>query len=223
MRSFVLIAMMSCMACADDYGNQELLRPDASGVDVDAGEDPPHDGALGDEDGGSDAASDAEPPEAGPTMDAGAFDASSTDAGGSDGGSAMDAQSGAFADATAEASTADARAPDGGFESFSAIYRDIIAPQCSSCHVSDERAGLNMSTRALALAELVGVPADTASACNGQGPRVVAGNAANSLLVNKIDAANPRCGARMPRNAPPLDAEDIARIRRWIDQGAHDN
>ena len=221
MRSLALSALMLFIACADDYGNQEISRPDAAPAgELDGGQS--LDGALDEHDGETDAAlgSDAAVADGREPMDASVGDATTADAA-NDGAAAMDAR--VVVDGRADASTGDGGAPDPAAESFTAIYRDIIAPRCSGCHDSDERAGLNMSTRALALAELIGVPADTASMCNGQGTRVVAGNAANSLLVNKIEAPNPRCGARMPRNAPPLEAEDIAQIRRWIDQGARDN
>jgi dipeptidyl aminopeptidase/acylaminoacyl peptidase len=51
----------------------------------------------------------------------------------------------------------------------------------------------------------------------GEAP-VVAGNSARSVLHRLLLATDP--DDRMPQESEPLGAEEIARIRRWIDEGA---
>jgi hypothetical protein len=46
----------------------------------------------------------------------------------------------------------------------------------------------------------------------------VPGDAANSLLIQKL-GATPPCGMRMPIGAP-LSDEQMAQITQWIDLGA---
>ncbi len=77
-----------------------------------------------------------------------------------------------------------------------------------------------MSSQAAAYTNLVGVMAK-GSACANMGTRVVAGNSAMSLLYTKVTV--PTCGSRMPRNAGPLTAADVATIKGWIDGGAHND
>jgi hypothetical protein len=112
----------------------------------------------------------------------------------------------------------------------------VITAHCGDCHRGTDSGikygGLNMTTMALAYTSLVGVkaagttpPGSAAGyvACGTTGEtRVVAGDAASSLLYNKVNGTQD-CGVRMPKGQPALAAKDIAAIKDWIDQGALDN
>lgn len=113
----------------------------------------------------------------------------------------------------------DAGVADAGPPTFTAVYA-IITARCASCHGAS--GGLNMSTRAMAHANLVGVAA-AGGACGSSGlTRVTAGDASRSLLYEKV-AGTPSCGARMPRNATALTAAQIETIRAWIAAGARND
>ena len=108
---------------------------------------------------------------------------------------------------------------DAGGASFTAVY-SIVTSRCVSCHGGS--GGLNMSTRAMAYTNLVGVAAAGGS-CGSSGlTRVVAGDPGRSLLYEKVAGA-PSCGARMPRNATALTAAQIETIRAWIAAGARND
>jgi hypothetical protein len=52
---------------------------------------------------------------------------------------------------------------------------------------------------------------------------VIAGDPCNSVLLQKVSSAPPT-GARMPPGGPPfMTPEEIALLRDWIAEGAHDN
>jgi hypothetical protein len=83
----------------------------------------------------------------------------------------------------------------------------------ANCHVGDGAAGLDLEA-GRAFAELVGVTSTEVA-----DPLVVPGDPAGSYLFEKVDAAQPRVGDRMPiGNA--LDPLDIEAIRQWIVGGA---
>jgi hypothetical protein len=92
---------------------------------------------------------------------------------------------------------------------------------CTACHP-----GANSSldlTSGNSYAQLVGVPALEDPTLT----RVVAGDPERSFLYLKIGGAPPlldipAIGTRMPPMAPPMAAEDMDVIRRWILQGAKD-
>jgi mono/diheme cytochrome c family protein len=50
------------------------------------------------------------------------------------------------------------------------------------------------------------------------GTAILPGKSTDSALVHAIEGKNPKM--RMPRKGDPLSAEQIAVIRRWIDEGA---
>ncbi|HLV67979.1 MAG TPA: hypothetical protein VKY73_19310 [Polyangiaceae bacterium] len=122
---------------------------------------------------------------------------------------------------------------------FTNVYANVISQRCVSCHRpggSGVNAGmLDMSTQAVAYASLVGVPAQGTSAgasgvtcASTQLVRVVANDATNSLLFDKVNSkllgVNPACGSGMPLgSAPPLTAAQVALIEAWIDAGALDD
>lgn len=115
---------------------------------------------------------------------------------------------------------------------WSSIFAQVIQPNCITpgCHAPDPGNGnaisadLDLSTLELGYDQLVGVEASENEAagaeCGGAGTvRVVAGDSAASLLVNKIANETPDCGDAMPFGQA-LDAEQIEVIRAWIDIGA---
>jgi hypothetical protein len=108
------------------------------------------------------------------------------------------------------------------FGGAAGIYATIIKVNtCTAHHSGATPSGnLNMATEAMAYTNLVGVKA-AGPACAASGEtRVVAGNAANSLLYQKVSMATPPCGGRMPLNGTPLSGVDQQAIADWIDQGA---
>lgn len=105
---------------------------------------------------------------------------------------------------------------------FTQVWSSTLEGKCRSCHDSTGPAGnLNMANKGNAYNNLVGKPA-AGAACNGMGTRVVAGNAAMSILYTKV--TTPTCGARMPAGgAPALSMTETNRIRDWINAGALNN
>jgi len=116
---------------------------------------------------------------------------------------------------------ADITAPDPDWPS---IYQGIIGPLCGqACHGPgdlDLRADslLDLSDETTAYMALVGQPAQ-GSSCDGMGTRVVAGDSAASLLIDKL-GADPACGDPMPPSTVLLPDEVIGAIAAWIDAGA---
>ena len=94
---------------------------------------------------------------------------------------------------------------------FNRDVRPILSDTCFSCH------GPNESTRQGALRLDVRGGAFEDRGRYG-GPVVVPGNAAESLLFHRITSEDAR--TRMPRGGGALSADEIATIRRWIEQGA---
>lgn len=94
------------------------------------------------------------------------------------------------------------------------IQRTVFVPRCatSGCH------GLARPLSPLDL-ESPGVEARLVSAlgsdCSTE-TLVVPGDPDASFLVHKLVDTKPSCGARMPRGADPLAADDIACIQQWI-------
>jgi hypothetical protein len=124
---------------------------------------------------------------------------------------------------------------------FTSVYRTIIESHCTGCHHpggSGVTVGqLDMSAQDLAYADLVGVAAQGTGAgasgvtCASAMPplvRVVPGDAAASLLFNKVDAklagTTPLCGSPMPPGtAPALTEDEVFLIAAWIDAGARND
>lgn len=107
---------------------------------------------------------------------------------------------------------------------FTQVYSDIISPICVTCHnpqgIGFTMGKLDMSTKATAFNDLVGVAA-MGTGCGGMGTRVVAGNAADSIMFEKIDPGTPApCGAKMPLGLAPLTAAQANEIESWINAGA---
>src|SRR5262245_21574959 len=85
------------------------------------------------------------------------------------------------------------------------FFREQVRPilqRCASCHSGDDpAASLNLSTRSLALKG------------GESGPALRPGKAADSLLISMVSS-------KMMPPKKPLRAEEIALLRRWIDDGA---
>jgi hypothetical protein len=80
---------------------------------------------------------------------------------------------------------------------------------------------LSMSSASVAYMQLVKKASDS-SACGGK-TRVVPGDAANSLLVQKLRGDTTTCGAAMPVNADSITDAELKRITDWISAGACNN
>ncbi len=52
---------------------------------------------------------------------------------------------------------------------------------------------------------------------------VIAGNAAGSYLVKKLEGASGIVGSQMPLGGSPLDSIDLTNVKNWINQGAKNN
>jgi hypothetical protein len=94
-------------------------------------------------------------------------------------------------------------------EDAAALFRGRVAPllreRCLACHNGRKtRGGLNLASRASLLQG------------GEHGPAVRPGDAAHSLLLRLIAGSPPR----MPKTGPPLTAEQVGDLLRWIDAGA---
>lgn len=101
------------------------------------------------------------------------------------------------------------------------IYVTILQPTCSVCHkprgIGDFQ---DLSSQSSAYKALVGVKASGPSCGSSGETRVVAGNASQSLLFQKVSEANPPCGSQMPFGGPPLSSAQMTLIEEWINAGA---
>jgi hypothetical protein len=107
---------------------------------------------------------------------------------------------------------------------FTNVYQGVLcANGCDKvCHTSDTGAAkLNLFGKAAAYTSLVGIPAMD-MACAGKATRVVAGDPATSLLVQKL-ANTQTCGGQMPPGGPELPPEQLDALRAWIMAGAPNN
>jgi hypothetical protein len=105
--------------------------------------------------------------------------------------------------------------------SFATDIAPLLRTRCATCHLTGNEAGEIALHPKAAYANLVGVKA-TVSAYE----RVKAGAPDESYMVMKLEGThldNGGAGARMPFAAPPLEAEKIEMIRRWIAEGAREN
>lgn len=128
--------------------------------------------------------------------------------------------------------------------SFNADVLPIFQRSCNfnACHGSGtprpqeglwlgpfESVAASPEERTAIIAGLIGVRANLAEM-----DQVVPGDPAASFLLAKVEYADflacetnrcvkLRCGGRMPRADPPLDEEELKRIRTWIRDGARDD
>jgi len=117
--------------------------------------------------------------------------------------------------------------PDAGGVTFTQVYSDVLSGYCLPCHapggVGASAGGLDMSTQALGYANLQ-KSASGSSCAAGAPKRVIPGNAAMSLLVQKV-MSNPPCGLQMPYGCgssamPCLTADQVEEVAQWINGGA---
>ena len=117
-----------------------------------------------------------------------------------------------------------------GTESFAAIYQSIFADttyNCTGapCHGRDAGlamvGNLSLSSVQTAYTQLVGKNSDS-TMCAGK-PRVVAGDPAKSLLVQKLRGDKTDCGGPMPVGADEITDDQLKRITDWISAGACNN
>ncbi|MCH7728286.1 MAG: DUF1549 domain-containing protein, partial [Planctomycetes bacterium] len=100
-----------------------------------------------------------------------------------------------------------ARAQSAELVNYAKQIKPILSNHCYSCHGALKReSGLRLDTAALARAGGDG------------GPAIVAGQASSSPLLERLVETD--VDLRMPLDAPPLTAEQIALIIKWIEQGA---
>jgi outer membrane protein assembly factor BamB len=120
-----------------------------------------------------------------------------------------------------------------GSPTFSGVWADVIVgPGCNgqpACHASEAGGGLNMRTKDVAYAALVGVaamgsdPAGSAQQCAASGlQRVTPGDPDASLLVQKLEHTQ-SCGGPMPSAAETLPAAQLQQVRTWIANGARND
>ena len=107
--------------------------------------------------------------------------------------------------------------------SFKDQIQPILNTDCFRCHRVNGEAdlfGIALQVgEEVAFELLVNQP----SSLDANLTLVVPGDAASSLLFNKVASDTPPTGARMPLREAPLSAESIELIRDWIDQGALNN
>lgn len=84
--------------------------------------------------------------------------------------------------------------------------KPILTKRCLACHGAlKQKARLRLDTAA------------SIRKGGDSGPAIEPGMASESLLIDKVCAAE---GERMPPEGEPLSADEVSRLRAWIDQGA---
>lgn len=116
-----------------------------------------------------------------------------------------------------DASVPDAEVPA---PTFTDVH-GILMSNCGGCHIENEAGGLKLTDKNMAYSELVGV-AQEASTDQGCGTtRVVANDAANSVIVQRLKGT---CSNRMPKSGSPFLTDDqIKVVEDWINDGAQNN
>ena len=91
---------------------------------------------------------------------------------------------------------------------FNRDVRPILSDKCYACHGPGRQSGtIRFDREDVAKHEL-----------SGGRHAIVAGDPANSVMIQRITSANP--AQRMPMGGEPLNARDTEMLRRWIQQGA---
>ena len=92
---------------------------------------------------------------------------------------------------------------------FEREVRPILAEHCFECHGPDkQKGGLRLDQKSGML-----------SGGDSEQPAVVAGKAGESQLIKRASSSDPE--EAMPPKGSRLTPEQIARLKRWIDHGAH--
>jgi len=115
--------------------------------------------------------------------------------------------------------SADASAASAQPSLFEAEIAPMLQTHCAVCHLTGQEAGNMSLVPAKAVAALVNVKSTEAPALT----RVVPGDPDNSYLIMKLEGTQDKhggVGAQMPFGAPPLSPDQIAKIRKWIADGA---
>ena len=95
--------------------------------------------------------------------------------------------------------------------SFSQHVQPLFQSRCAfvGCHAgSNPSAGLDLSSSAYN------------SLMNHQPRLVISGASSNSLLIERLDG---RIAPQMPFNATPINSNQLAGMKKWIDEGAQNN
>ena len=92
--------------------------------------------------------------------------------------------------------------------SFEKSVKPMLAERCGTCHGQRNGAGKLSVSSVSSL--LVG---------GASGPAIRPGKPDGSLLVSVISGDKPR----MPKFGQPLNADQVAVVRRWIEEGARDD
>ncbi len=101
---------------------------------------------------------------------------------------------------------------------YGADVQPIFTGHCANCHVESggaPLAGLELDV-GVSWFQLVG----TSSSQDPSLTRVIPGDAAQSLLYQKVNCTFPAIGSRMPFERPELSVENQAVIHDWIVLGA---
>lgn len=94
--------------------------------------------------------------------------------------------------------------------SYSHHIKPIFDKKCLSCHAARKKGGYSM------------VDYEGVMTTGDNAPVIVAGDAANSILVQMLRGIKTDAGGQMPPSRP-LPKEQIELIERWINQGAQNN
>ena len=111
----------------------------------------------------------------------------------------------------------DMMGPPGGPEPTLAwIQANVFTPKCTACHVPGGIGPMPLHTEEVSFNNLVNVSSVEINSML----RVEPFNPDDSYLVWKIENNPGIVGSQMPLGGPPLEPEEIALIREWIDSGA---
>ncbi len=95
---------------------------------------------------------------------------------------------------------------------FARDIRPLLSENCFACHGPDEKArkaGLRLDTQEGAFAEL-----------KGGGRAIVPGKPDDSELIDRIESDDPERVMPPKKSGKQLSADQVATIRRWVEQGA---
>ena len=104
--------------------------------------------------------------------------------------------------------------------SFARDVQPILTTFCATCHVEGGLADLSGIALRLTEAEALDGLIGGMSVQDPSFSFVVPGDSSSSLLFLKVSMVDPPVGDRMPFALLPLEDDEIAIIRDWIDQGA---